>query len=690
MQKMIGAKAPLAILVTSLLLLGCDDSESSSPETSLVTAPDPEAEMASGTQISFDFPQANSNLAGMREFTFYGPVANEAGGVFDESVVEKIELKHGEDSTLGSYSNGEFLVTAPMSVGEGEYTLVATFTDGSVAEQSISLSNTSLLHYPIALEIDETNNRVFVFEDNAKEIQIFDLESGYGQLLSGSGSGSGVWVEEAGDMYYHSATDTLYLVDEDADAVTQINVATGERTRITDDDIDPSNPLSRPEGIAYLDANTLLVAESSSDHGVYSVDIDTGLKQQISTDNAGNGDFFAGARKLFISQDNTHVFVADDSEDRLVKVELSSGDRTVISGYHGGEALVGSGEEFQSAEGLAYDTTRDKALIADDSQDKLFSVDLISGDRTVLLDKATGGALIDDITDVDYHVGEQSAYILDKELDSIVAFDMNTSQVESLLKGNGDDFSTVDHSGIEAIKVEFDALNNRVIVLTEDALYSIDSLGNRVELSGSSVGVGEEINSFDAMAFDEASQRVWVGKDNSIVEVDLTSGDRTLITSNTIDGDLVLDRITALHFNGTALVVGDEGASDRNSEGDQIVFVDIETGKKTLISDENSAGDAVLYKVTQLFQYEETLYGMTGFRPVEDRLFQVDLATGEKNYISIDSVPVDLDTVEDIAYDKYSNRILVINDELVLSIDQSLKPQNLFLDFTKMSKDIRR
>lgn len=390
MQKMIGAKAPLAILVTSLLLLGCDDSESSSPETSLVTAPDPEAEMASGTQISFDFPQANSNLAGMREFTFYGPVANEAGGVFDESVVEKIELKHGEDSTLGSYSNGEFLVTAPMSVGEGEYTLVATFTDGSVAEQSISLSNTSLLHYPIALEIDETNNRVFVFEDNAKEIQIFDLESGYGQLLSGSGSGSGVWVEEAGDMYYHSATDTLYLVDEDADAVTQINVATGERTRITDDDIDPSNPLSRPEGIAYLDANTLLVAESSSDHGVYSVDIDTGLKQQISTDNAGNGDFFAGARKLFISQDNTHVFVADDSEDRLVKVELSSGDRTVISGYHGGEALVGSGEEFQSAEGLAYDTTRDKALIADDSQDKLFSVDLISGDRTVLLDKATG------------------------------------------------------------------------------------------------------------------------------------------------------------------------------------------------------------------------------------------------------------------------------------------------------------
>lgn len=111
--------------------------------------------------------------------------------------------------------------------------------------------------------------------------------------------------------------------------------------------------------------------------------------------------------------------------------------------------------------------------------------------------------MIDDITDVDYHVGEQSAYILDKELDSIVAFDMNTSQVESLLKGNGDDFSTVDHSGIEAIKVEFDALNNRVIVLTEDALYSIDSLGNRVELSGSSVGVGEEINSFDAMAFDE-------------------------------------------------------------------------------------------------------------------------------------------------------------------------------------------
>ena len=87
------------------------------------------------------------------------------------------------------------------------------------------------------------------------------------------------------------------------------------------------------------------------------------------------------------------------------------------------------------------------------------------------------------------------------------------------------------------IDVDLDSANNRSRVVDLFTLFSVDlTSGDRTVISDDTIGTGPEFYLPDAVAFDNLNNRALVisGLSNALISVALTSGDRTVISDDTI------------------------------------------------------------------------------------------------------------------------------------------------------------
>lgn len=63
----------------------------------------------------------------------------------------------------------------------------------------------------------------------------------------------------------------------------------------------------------------------------------------------------------------------------VVAVDLSTGNRTIVS-----DPFTGYGNYFRSPKGIRYSSTLGYALVVDSSQDALFGLELTTGERVIL------------------------------------------------------------------------------------------------------------------------------------------------------------------------------------------------------------------------------------------------------------------------------------------------------------------
>ncbi len=259
---------------------------------------------------------------------------------------------------------------------------------------------------------------------------------------------------------------------------------------------------------------------SSTVPGIWSIDLATGDRAQVAalegTDPSPRGIAFDPvADRIFLV---TTV--------RVIGVEAATGVPTVIA-----DRTLGLGPDASLLEAIALDSANNRAFVFD-GPGLILAVDLLTGDRTVVADADTGSG-------PDFAAGRTAAMVYDT-------------------------------AGARLIVAA------PALVPDGDAVVAVSPVnGDRTVLSGSAKGTGPAF-SFGgslAVAADFANGRVFVAQNSTVLEVDLATGDRTLLHT----GPPYRSALATDVANSRLLQV----------RGGALVSIDILTGAVAILSDDS-------------------------------------------------------------------------------------------------------
>ncbi|MCP4227369.1 MAG: PQQ-binding-like beta-propeller repeat protein, partial [Actinomycetia bacterium] len=232
------------------------------------------------------------------------------------------------------------------------------------------------------------------------------------------------------------------------------------------------------------------------------------------------------------------ILLVDIALEAVVEIDLSTGDRTIIS-----DTGRGSGTDLSVPLGLALDTANDRALVVDNGIDALVEVDLSTGDRTI----------------------------------------HSSSDTDNMV-GTGPPLTT-------PRSVRLDAANNRALVMesTWQALVAVDlATGGRSFGSSGSVGSGPLFQQPLALTWYDG-QLVFVDNDRSaLMSVNPDTGTRMDVSRAGAGTGPLLDYPLSVDIIGDRAVIVD---FDRAA----LMAVDLNTGERIIISDEEEGSGVPMF-----------------------------------------------------------------------------------------------
>ena len=418
----------------------------------------------------------------------------------------------------------------------------------------------------------------------------------------------------------------LYETNNPIERLFSIDTATQSITRIYEATTPPGNVTQA--GKALVDAIGSRLILNDYNVGIVAFDLSTGAFTVVSDVSIGNGPNIGRPWLMAIDPDDNRLVVYDDTQATLFLVDLTTGDRTVVSDNTG----TGSGVLFDDPNSIAVDATNDVAFLHE-SGEVYLSVDLATGDRATLpevgsliglsfsmdFDSVRSRlAVVNWITPAVYTIDFPSGvrallsnestgsgpnpgspreisvdlladrYVVNDYSENIGAED--TDQLVSVSPLTGDRSTLFDDGlGFGAsldgtVSVDVDSANDGLFLASElnDNLVRLDfANGERTVISDATTGSGTAFGTIRDIAIDAAGNRVLVvdAELASLLAVDLATGNRSVISGGVIGGGDPFSMPIALepdYANGRVFIL--------DQSADTIVSVDLSSGQRTTIS----------------------------------------------------------------------------------------------------------
>ncbi len=218
-----------------------------------------------------------------------------------------------------------------------------------ITDFTLSMSTTAIAD----VVVDTPNNRALVLDWAQDAIYSVDLVSGARSTLS-QGTSSGTTSLSLGfGLAYDAAGNRAFVTvrGSSSNSVIAVNLTTGARTVVSSLTVGTGTAFGNPLGIAY-DAGSarLLVADASSTTpGIYQVDIATGNRVMLSASpGTGTGPAMPAPTSLKLDAPDNRLYVVDTSGGTLLSIDLATGNRTLVAG-----PSTGTGAAFNPGVGLA-------------------------------------------------------------------------------------------------------------------------------------------------------------------------------------------------------------------------------------------------------------------------------------------------------------------------------------------------
>ena len=381
--------------------------------------------------------------------------------------------------------------------------------------------------------------------------------------------------------------DLFYLVEQNnlIHRVFSLDLSTGMFRKIYEADGERDGFFAEIQSVLpHPDGSRLLL--NTYFFGILSLDIGSGALSVVSDRSNESGPVPYASMFAALDGDDNRIFVYDPYSKFLIAVDIATGDRTVISDNSG----AGTGPAFSRVSSLAVDSVADIAYLWA-SWDVLFSVALSNGTRAVL--PRSGERIICPVTSMLHDANRSRVVAATFWYDPDCTVGIYTVDIATgyrqLLSG-GRSFGGLGSGG--ARELVYDQLLDRYVIndfsesnwlADSDRLIAVDpDSGARAVLYNDTLGGGPSVDgSASTFAVDWSKGIAYLGSTvtDSIISIDLRSGDRETVSSIGVGSGLPVGSIRALEFDPVRnqLLMVDGLHATLN-------LVDVATGDRTILS----------------------------------------------------------------------------------------------------------
>jgi glucodextranase-like protein len=437
-------------------------------------------------------------------------------------------------------SDGFATWRASVPIETGQNTVSVSVTDRAgntrAGADSVQVRNSGTpLGFVVGMDMD--TSRILAFDSETGTIWAVDRSTGKVSILSDVAHGTGPLPQSIEGIAVNAAGNRVLVADgSEQDALLAVDLSNGNRTALTTfANSSFRTRIALGTGVALDAANNAVYVAAQSGIGVVRIDLGTGARTVVSSTEPGatigTGDATGSGDMVFDDATNAsapRLLVL--AAQKVTAVDIATGNRTTLSGLVLG-SNVGSGPSFVSPQRMKLDAAHGRLLVADNGVNALMTVDLASGDRATLVGSLTPTAV--NLLSVALDAATSHAFVAPLSHGDIIDIDLGTlnrSLFASSRVGSGAEIAVVDGLGLRP------GSDSSLLLLDSDqhALFDLDlATGIRSQLSGPSAGGGPPFADFPVvLSMDAAAPRALV-MDNSgnLFAVDPASGDRTLIAA---------------------------------------------------------------------------------------------------------------------------------------------------------------
>ncbi len=492
-----------------------------------------------------------------------------------------------------------------------------------------------------------------VLDHRERAVFVVDADSGERVILSGGEGGNEVGAGPAfSSQAFHMAGAgpefcpasladrfaNCALVMENFGLVKVVDLATGERVPVLQNAVVDSPNFVRIHTLVVddnstcatvlPDSNQCLIAVDPRLNAVLAVDLDTGERAVLSGSARGNGPEL-NSPKALVLLDASHctsvlpsatrcAFVTNESERNVFAIDLTSGDRALLS-----SADRGVGPNFSFIDELIFDPVNQRVLAIDEDRDSPIVIDSVTGDRSFALDHQIGSG---------------------PELkDTSGLSPLNNAQCETILGSTGIPCAfIIDESTPQLLAINL-ATGDRIVI-------SDDQRGEGPSFRRVLTAIVDEGNSCASLLLGVSHCALMMDTDDRLFVVDLENGDRAVLSETLEDTQLRVGRSAAIAEDCSAIVAGATRCVlivSRNNGG--LFAIDLTTGSRSVISD-STRGDGTNFDFLAGILVDENNHcadvlpeanvcalGIDTFSDPDASVIAVDLETGDRAAFSADS-----------------------------------------------------
>ena len=234
--------------------------------------------------------------------------------------------------------------------------------------------------------LDLPNQRLLVGDSDRDLVVAVDLVTGERTEAYANGVGTGLRFVMPRDLVIDHGNNVAYVIDDGGNApevLIKVDLETGNRTQVSNID----QPLNVSVSDVLLDTENQKLYVLFED-SIVRVDIATEVVETIASNVIGSGPAFTTLSGAAFDASGEHLLVTDSTAGAVFSVNLVTGDRTVVSQ----DGVVGTGTALEVAVDVELDADNNVLYVLAQRAGAVYSVDLATGNRTLLFDQCLGAS----------------------------------------------------------------------------------------------------------------------------------------------------------------------------------------------------------------------------------------------------------------------------------------------------------
>lgn len=436
-----------------------------------------------------------------------------------------------------------------------------------------------ILTDPSALVFSPLNsNDAYFFDSKALTLFYINTTTGNISIVSNLSRGSGPAINFGGAISINSLATMAYVINNQNE-IYSINLISGNRALVSSDARGAGTSFNAIVDLKISNTDDYLYAvDTSSNSKLFLVEISTGDRTVISDSSVGSGVNLIGATFLLLDSTNSNAFVAchenfSPYNSFISKVDLVSGNRTIIS-----NGAIGSGSPYERTYGMSGNENDLQVLSRWDEQ--IININTITGDRTVL---ATLDAAYRNLTSL---VGDPNKFFYTREkYPEIYQIDLSGPMQSTLATGRMTNYPNLGAPGSLAVNASGSRIYFADYVL--DQISEYNTITDEIRILSDNSNSGPLYNNYHIprIVLNSTDTEIFYVDmtDEKILKVNVATGDKELLVD--ISAGIGLDYVV-----GIALSPDNSRLYIFSGSQNALYSINTTTGATNLISNNSGTG----------------------------------------------------------------------------------------------------